>query len=127
MLAGLAERGAIVTTVPVYQWALPEDLHPLREAVRKIAAGEIDVALFTTSVQVAHLLQVAAEMKLEGAMRRAFARIVVASIGPMTSEELKTEGFAADVEASHPKMGFLVKEAAEQSVGYAQHKRGRAE
>jgi uroporphyrinogen-III synthase len=99
----------------------------LREAVRKIAAGEIDVALFTTSVQVAHLVQVAAEMKLEGEMRRAFARIVVASIGPMTSEELKTEGFAADIEASHPKMGFLVKEAAEQSVGYAQQKRGRAE
>jgi uroporphyrinogen-III synthase len=127
LLAGLAERGAIVTTVPVYQWALPEDLQPLREAVRKIAAGEIDVALFTTSVQVAHLVQVAAEMKLEGEMRRAFARIVVASIGPMTSEELKTEGFAADIEASHPKMGFLVKEAAEQSVGYAQQKRGRAE
>src|SRR5580700_2908978 len=62
-LAGLAERGAIVTTVPIYQWALPEDLQPLREAVRKIAAGEIDVALFTTSVQVAHLVQVAAEMK----------------------------------------------------------------
>jgi uroporphyrinogen-III synthase len=127
LLAALAERGAIVTTVPVYQWALPEDLEPLREAVRTIAAGEIDVALFTTSIQVAHLLQVAAEMKLEDEVRRAFARIVVASIGPITSEELKTEGFAADIEASHPKMGFLVKEAAEQSVGYAHRKRGRGD
>jgi uroporphyrinogen-III synthase len=127
LLAGLAERGAVVTTVPVYQWALPEDLEPLREAVRKIAGGEIDVALFTTSIQVAHLLQVAAEMKLEDEVRRAFARIVVASIGPMTSEELKAEGFAADIEASHPKMGFLVKEAAEQSAGHARRKRGRAE
>ena len=116
LLAGLAERGAAVTTVPVYQWALPEDLQPLREAVRKIAAGEIDVALFTTSIQVAHLVQVAAEMKLEDEVRRAFARIVVASIGPMTSEELKAEGFAANIEASHPKMGFLVKEAAELSA-----------
>lgn len=127
LLAGLAERGAVVTTVPVYQWALPEDLEPLREAVRKIAAGEIDVALFTTSIQVAHLLQVATEMKLEDEVRGAFARIVVASIGPMTSEELKAEGFAADIEASHPKMGFLVKEAAEQSAGYARRKRGRTE
>jgi uroporphyrinogen-III synthase len=119
LLAGLAERGAVVTTVPVYQWALPEDLEPLRMAVRRIAAGEIDVALFTTSIQVAHLLQVAAEMKLEDEVRRAFARIVVASIGPMTSEELRAEGFAADIEATHPKMGFLVKEAAEQSAVWA--------
>ena len=119
LLAGLAERGAVVTTVPVYQWALPEDLQPLRMAVRRIAAGEINVALFTTSIQVAHLLQVAAEMKLEDEVRRAFARIVVASIGPMTSEELRAEGFAADIEASHPKMGFLVKEAAEQSAVWA--------
>ncbi len=127
LLAGLADRGAVVTTVPVYQWALPEDLQPLREAVRKIATGEIDVALFTTSIQVAHLLRVAAEMKLEDEVCRAFARIVVASIGPVTSEELKTKGFAADIEASHPKMGFLVKEAAEQSVDRARRKRGRAE
>jgi len=127
LLAGLAERGAVVTTVPVYQWALPEDLEPLREGARKIAGGEIDVALFTTSIQVTHLLQVAAEMKLEDEVRRGFARIVVASIGPMTSEELKAEGFPADIEASHPKMGFLVKEAAEQSVGYVRGKRGRAE
>jgi uroporphyrinogen-III synthase len=61
-------------------------------------------------------VQVAAEMKLEDEVRRAFARIVVASIGPMTSEELKAEGFAANIEASHPKMGFLVKEAAELSA-----------
>ncbi len=127
LLAGLAERGAVVTTVPVYQWALPEDLEPLRAAVRKIAGGEIDVALFTTSIQVAHLLQVAAEMQLVDEVRRAFAQIVVASIGPMTSEELKAEGFAADIEASHPKMGFLVKEAAEQSAHHARRKCGRAE
>jgi uroporphyrinogen-III synthase len=125
LLAGLAQRGAVVTTVPVYQWALPEDLQPLREAVREIAAAKIDVALFTTSIQVVHLLQVAAEMKLEDELRRAFARVVVASIGPMTSEELKAEGFPADIEASHPKMGFLVKEAAEQSGECARRKCGR--
>jgi uroporphyrinogen-III synthase len=33
LLAGLAERGAQVTQVPVYEWALPEDTQPLRDAV----------------------------------------------------------------------------------------------
>jgi uroporphyrinogen-III synthase len=31
LLSGLRERGACVTTVPVYQWALPEDIAPLLE------------------------------------------------------------------------------------------------
>ena len=56
LIASLQERGAVVTRVPVYQWALPEDTGPLRNAVHAIANGEIDMALFTTSVQVAHLL-----------------------------------------------------------------------
>src|SRR5688572_21516895 len=34
LLAGLAERGAVVTRVPVYQWALPEDLEPLRAGIQ---------------------------------------------------------------------------------------------
>src|ERR1700674_1761358 len=54
LLAGLAERGAKVTRVPVYQWALPEDQAPLRAAVKALVAGEIEVVLFTTSVQATH-------------------------------------------------------------------------
>ncbi len=126
LLAGLAERGARVTAVPVYQWALPEDIAPLRAAVAAIARGEIDVVLFTTSVQVPHLLQVAAEMNLEENLRRGFTRILVGSIGPITSEELRQHGLAVDFEPTHPKMGFLVKEAADRSVELLRRKRDRA-
>src|SRR5712691_6046693 len=123
LLDGLAERGAHVTRVPVYQWALPEDLAPLRAAIKALAGGEIDVALFTTGVQVAHLFQTAAEMKMEEAMRLGLSRTVVASIGPTTSEELQRRGIRADLEPTHPKMGFLVKEAAEQSGELLRRKR----
>jgi uroporphyrinogen-III synthase len=123
LLSGLRERGAAVTRVPIYQWALPEDVAPLRAAVKALAAGEIDVALFTTSVQLAHLFQTAAEMKMEEAMRLGLSRTVVASIGPTTSEELQRRGIRADLEPSHPKMGFLVKEAAEQSGELLRRKR----
>jgi uroporphyrinogen-III synthase len=126
LLAGLAERGAQVTRVPVYQWALPEDTGPLRAAVEAIARGEIDMALFTTSIQVAHLLRIAREMKMEPELRRGFARIVVGSIGPMTSEELREQGFSADFEPAHPKMGFLVNEAAQRGAGLLKEKRGKA-
>jgi uroporphyrinogen-III synthase len=40
----------------------------------------------------------------------------VASIGPVASEALRHEGVRVDFEPSHPKMGFLVKEAAEKSA-----------
>jgi uroporphyrinogen-III synthase len=123
LLAGLAERGAHVTRVPVYQWALPEDLGPLRAAVQALAAGEIDVALYTTSVQATHLFQVATQMKMEDSMRQGLNRAVVASIGPTTSEELNRHGIRADLEPSHPKMGFLVKEASELAAELLNRKR----
>jgi uroporphyrinogen-III synthase len=126
LLAGLKERGASVMTVPVYEWTLPEDIAPLQEAARSLARGEIDVAMFTSSAQVEHLLEVAAGLGLRDQVLEAFAKVLVASIGPITSEELGQRGIPPDIEPSHPKMGFLVREAAQQSAALLQRKRGRA-
>ena len=123
LLAGLEDRGARVTRVPVYQWALPEDLAPLEAAVRAIADGHIDVALFTTATQVVHLLKVADSMGMGDAVRRGLAMCVLASIGPTTSEEMREQGIAPDMEPTHPKMGFLVREAAEQAAQILRRKR----
>jgi uroporphyrinogen-III synthase len=49
--------------------------------------------------------------------------MVVASIGPTTSEELRHEGIDIDLEPSHPKMGFLVREAAEKAADILRAKR----
>jgi len=122
LMDGLMARGAEVTSVPVYQWELPEDLGPLREAVRRLAAGTVDVLLLTSSVQFEHLLRIAAEMDLEDAVRSACARMVVASIGPTTSETLESLGLRADFEPSHPKMGLLVNETAQQARRILQSK-----
>ena len=82
LLRALEARGASVTSVPVYRWALPDDIEPLRGAVTAIVRGELDVALFTTSVQIVHLMQVADSMGQSNAIRDALRRMVVASIGP---------------------------------------------
>jgi len=126
LLTGLQERGARVTRVPVYRWALPEDVAPLRAAVRALAREEIDVVLFTTSIQVSHLLQIASEMSQEEPLRTGLRRCAIASIGPTTSEELRSHGLEADLEPSHPKMGFLVKEVAERSAEILRRKRGQS-
>ncbi len=123
LLAGLEARGARVTRVPVYQWQLPEDIEPLKAAVRGIARGEFDVVLFTTGTQMVHLMRVAGELEMTEAVLEGLRRMVIASIGPTTSEELRQHGIAIDLEPSHPKMGFLVREAAEQAAEVLLRKR----
>ena len=115
LLEGLEARGADVSRVPVYRWALPEDIGPLRSAVTALAAGHVDAVVFTTGVQLVHLWQIVQEMQAEPQVRRGLARAVVASIGPSTTGELRRHGIAVDLEASHPKFGFLIRELAQQS------------
>jgi uroporphyrinogen-III synthase len=120
LLDGLRARGAEVSTVRVYQWDLPEDTGPLREAVRRVAAGAFGAALFTTSIQVAHLFRIAAEEGIEDQVRDGLSRMMIASIGPTTSEALEDDGIRVDFEPSHPKMGVLVQETA---AAFAKEKR----
>lgn len=122
LLNGLAERGAEVFPVRIYEWSLPEDTAPLRQAVQSITHEEIDVLLVTAAVQIRHLLEVAEEMKLRNDVIRSLRRIMIASIGPVTSAALVENGISADLEPSHPKMGLLVKEAAEQSADICSRK-----
>jgi uroporphyrinogen-III synthase len=123
LLNALRARGADVTPVRVYQWDLPEDAAPLREAVHRIADGKADVAMFTTSIQIPHLFRIAAEEQLAQPMLEHLRRMVVASIGPTTTETLEEFGLQPDITPSHPKMGFLVKETAEQAAAILQRKR----
>ncbi|MGI4853660.1 MAG: uroporphyrinogen-III synthase [Janthinobacterium lividum] len=113
MIAALVERFDVVTKVPVYQWALPHDLTPLRESVLAVIHGNVDVVLFMTAVQVIHLFQIADEMGLAADLRRAFDTVVCISVGPTTTEELLQHGLRPDFEPSRPKMGFMINEAAQ--------------
>jgi uroporphyrinogen-III synthase len=113
LLDGLRARGAEVTRVRVYRWDLPENVAPLREAARRLARGEFDMVLFTTSIQMAHLARIAREEGVEPAMLENLRRCRVCSIGPTTTDALEEFGIHPAMEPSQPKMGFLVKEAAE--------------
>jgi uroporphyrinogen-III synthase len=111
-LKSLVDRGAVVTPVRVYQWALPEDLGPLQRAAREIVAGRVDVMLVTSAMQVHHLMQVAASENLKENVCANLSKSVIASIGPVSSEALESYGLHADLVPQHPKMGQLIHEAA---------------
>jgi len=111
----LRKHGARVVRVPVYRWGLPEDVGPLRQALRTIVDGTASVILFTNAMQVESVLQIAAQENLELRLLQAFERCVVGSVGPTCSEALTTHHIRVDIEPEHPKMGMLVYEAAQRS------------
>jgi uroporphyrinogen-III synthase len=113
LIEGLTAQGRRVTAVPVYQWQFPEDMAPLRESLRRLLAGEVNIALFTTSIQIEHLLQIAEQSGEREAAVAALKKIFVGSIGPTCSEALRANGIIPALEPSHPKMGLLVREAAQ--------------
>ncbi len=115
LIAGLEARGAQVVSVRVYNWDLPEDTAPLEENIRAMAAGQRDVLLLTSAHQVANMLRMAADLGLEDQLREALGQMIVASIGPTTSEMLLQNDLPVDLEPTHPKMGHLVQETAERA------------
>jgi len=125
MNAALEQFGARVTSVPIYRWELPSDLEPLREAARRLAARECDVALFTSAIQLDHLWEVARSLGLEAEVRKALAAdVVIASVGPVMTAALESYGLSADIVPQHPKMGALIRAASESVVAMLAVKRG---
>ena len=126
LLTALAEKSISITRLLVYQWALPEDIQPLREAVIALAHGHVDVALFMNAGQVAHLFLMAERMNYTEALHEGFRTTVIGSIGPSTTEGLGAYGLTPDFEPTQSKMGFLIKEMAEKARGLLEQKRKAA-
>jgi uroporphyrinogen-III synthase len=127
MNTALEKLGANVTPIAIYRWELPDDVEPLREAVRRLADGKCDVAIFTSSIQLDHLLEVAGQEGLEEqALRALRERVAVASVGPVMTASLEARGIQPDIIPQHPKMWALVKAAAELSNSVLDRKRSGA-
>ncbi len=112
LIGGLRAMGKNVASVRIYDWDLPEDTGPLRQAAAKLIAGQFDVVLLTTSTQLVNLMKIAEEEGIAPQVREALQSAFVGSIGPTTTETLEEHNLRADFEPSHPKMGLLVNEAA---------------
>ena len=123
LIDGLKERGANVLRVPVYRWDLPKDTAPLLAGIRQVIEGQVQIAVFTNAAQVYHLLRFASGEGLEKGLREGLRRVVIASVGPTTTEALLEAGLAVDFEPTHPKMGVLVTELADRAEQLVREKR----
>jgi uroporphyrinogen-III synthase len=123
----LRSLGRQVSSVSIYRWELPEDQAPLEDAVVRIAECSCDVVLFTTSVQLTHLLLVAGRMGREADVLRSLQRdIAIVSIGPIATAALEEKGIRPEIVPLHPKMGAMVRTASEQAHAVLAMKRATA-
>ena len=110
----LIHRGAHVEDLCLYDWALPEDLVPLETLVRDTLAGRIDAMLFTSQIQLRHLMQVAAAMQLEIPLTHALRDdVIVGAVGPVCSRALRASGIVPDVMPHSPNGPSLIQAVAD--------------
>jgi uroporphyrinogen-III synthase len=124
MNAALEKLGACVTPIVLYRWELPADIEPLQMAARRLAERRVDVVLFTSSIQLDHLMMIAEELEIQSAVASALREYTaIASVGPVMTASLEAAGFPVDIAPVHPKMAALVKAASEMTAAAVARKR----
>jgi uroporphyrinogen-III synthase len=124
MNAALETLGASVTPVVLYRWELPADIGPLQTAARGLAARQFDVILFTSSIQLDHLMMIARALGLESQVTSALREYTaIASVGPVMTASLEAASLPVEIMPMHPKMGALIKVASEMSATVLEKKR----
>ena len=82
---------------------------PLEQLTSAVIDGRIDAVVFTSQVQVRHLLEIAGTMgKLPALVDALNTRTVTASIGPTCWAALVERGVAPHLEPARPKLGPLI-------------------
>jgi uroporphyrinogen-III synthase len=106
LLTSLRARGAELFPVTPYRYASQADSARVAEAIRGLAAGAIQMVVFTSSPQVERLIEVARESGLEAELAAGLARARIASIGPVVAQTLRRHGIAAEIQ---PQASFHLK------------------
>jgi uroporphyrinogen-III synthase len=110
--------GATARPVLPYVYAPAADAHRVVELIRKMAAGEVDAIIFTSSAQSDRIFEVAKEHNLESELRQGLDKVRVAAVGPIMAETLHEKGVRVDV---CPEQGFVMKNLVTQ-LGRAMNK-----
>ncbi len=98
----LRELGCEVDVVPVYRTVPAE---PDLDVLDRIRKGSVDAVTFTSGSTVRNFIALLDKVGLDAGAH--MKRLVVASIGPVTTEALRKRGFDADVEAAESTMPAL--------------------
>jgi uroporphyrinogen-III synthase len=102
----LVSAGATVHPVLPYVYAPAAEGKRVAELIQKMANGEVDVLVFTSSPQVDRVFEVASELDLSAPLRRGLERVKIAAVGPVVKEKLLEKNARVDI---MPEQGFVMK------------------
>lgn len=110
LIEGLEDAGAIVNETILYRLVRPSEAGA---SARAAAAGDLDAALFTSSLTVEHFLEAAEERGVRSAALEGLGSAVVGAIGEPTAETAAEHGVDVDVVASEATFEALADEVLE--------------
>jgi uroporphyrinogen-III synthase len=101
LIGAIKARGAEVDTVLPYVYDAQAADANIVTAIDEMAAGRIDAIALTSSGQVRRLLDVAKAHGRETQLRDGLAQTPIASVGPVVSDELKSQGLRTDISSNN--------------------------
>jgi uroporphyrinogen-III synthase len=104
----LRARGAQVIELAPYVWERPIDPAPVVALLDALEAGQVDVLLITSQIQVDHLFGIGRERGREPVL----ASVLIGAQGPVAAAALERHGQHAHFRPEHGHMGALVLAAA---------------
>jgi uroporphyrinogen-III synthase len=107
----LRDAGATPVTVQPYVYAPASDDERVVQLFERMAAGNVDAIVFTSSPQVDRLFEIAEERKQADLLMQGLAMTLVAAVGPIVAENLQKRCVAVQV---CPEQGWQMKNLVQQ-------------
>jgi uroporphyrinogen-III synthase len=97
LIGAIKAQGAEVDTVLPYVYDAQTADANIVTAIDEMAAGRIDAIALTSSGQLRRLVDVAKAHRREAQLRDGLAQTPIAAVGPVVSDELKSQGLRTDI------------------------------
>jgi len=99
LIGAITAQGAEVDTVLPYVYDPKAGDANIMTAIEEMVRGRVDAIALTSSGQVRRLMEVAQAKGCEARLRSGLELTLIASVGPVVSDELESYGLKADI---HP-------------------------
>jgi uroporphyrinogen-III synthase len=118
LTGALADAGAEVLEIPVYQWRTPDDPAPAVRLAQAAIDGRLHAVTFTAAPAVTNLFALAAAHGLDDGLRDAFNRrgVVAGCVGPVCARGAFDAGITESLSPAVGRLGLLVRALSERLV-----------